>query len=91
MSAPPLPRDHERPVLPDLLPCPFCGGDSALNNVDWILGKRRVYCGCTECRATAQDIHYRPGSDGGPRDEAMYAAACAWNTRAVPATAATGA
>lgn len=78
----PLPRDYARPVLPDLLPCPFCGGEPALNNVDWILGARRVMVSCTECRATAQDIQYRPGSDAGPRDEAMYAACCAWNTRA---------
>jgi hypothetical protein len=43
-----------------------------------------VVVACTDCRGAAQDIMYRPGTDAGPRDEAMYAAVCAWNTRAVP-------
>jgi hypothetical protein len=45
-----------------------------------------VYCACAECRGSGQDIQYRPGSDHGLRDEALYAAACAWNTRAAPAS-----
>ena len=74
-------------MIPDLLPCPFCGARAALNNWDWLLGRRRVVCACTECRAQGGDVEYRPGPDGGARDEALYAAACAWNTRtpAVPA------
>ena len=85
MSARIPPRECAAPVLPELLPCPFCGAAAALNNVDWMMGNRLVYCACTECRARAQDIRYTPGPDHGLRDEAMYAAACAWNTRAVPA------
>lgn len=80
-----LPRECAQPALPELLPCPFCGAQAALNDVDWVLGRRRVYCACTDCRGAGQDIQYRPGPDHGLRDEAMYAAACAWNTRAVPA------
>lgn len=80
------PRECDAPVLPALLPCPFCGGAGALNNVDWVWGKRLVYCSCTECRARGQDILYTPGPDHGLRDEALYAAACAWNTRATPAS-----
>jgi hypothetical protein len=85
------PRECDAPVLPALLPCPFCGGAGALNNVDWVWGKRLVYCSCTECRARGQDILYTPGPDHGLRDEALYAAACAWNTRATPASRIAGA
>lgn len=85
MSARIPPRECAAPVLPGLLPCPFCGGAAALNNVDWITNSRLVYCSCTECRARGQDIRYTPGPDHGLRDEAMYAAASAWNTRAAPA------
>lgn len=81
-----VPQDGDEPVLPELLPCPFCGGRAVLNNVDWVMGRRRVYCACAECRGSGQDIQYRPGPDHGLRDEALYAAACAWNTRAAPAS-----
>lgn len=84
-------KDCTLPPLPALLPCPFCGGAAALNNVDWVMGRRRVYCACVECRGSGQDIHYCPGPDHGLRDEALYAAVCAWNTRAVaPRPAACG-
>ncbi|AMO36731.1 Lar family restriction alleviation protein [Thauera humireducens] len=86
MSARIVPQDGDEPVLPELLPCPFCGGRAVLNNVGWVMGRRRVYCACAECRGCGQDIQYRPGPDHGLRDEALYAAACAWNTRAAPAS-----
>lgn len=84
MSARIPPRECDAPVLPELLACPFCGGAAALNNVDWVMGNRLVYCACIECRARGQDIRYKPGPDHGLRDEAMYAAASVWNTRSAP-------
>lgn len=81
--SPRLPADdYSLPPLPEMLPCPFCGGRAGLNNAEWIMGRRRVYCACMDCRAAGQDIVYRPGPDHGLRDEALYAAVCAWNTRA---------
>lgn len=81
-TAPEPLRGEALPELPELLPCPFCGGVAEMVDVSWMLGARRALCCCIECRAQGQDVQYRPGPDHGLRDEAMYAATCAWNTRA---------
>lgn len=41
-------KDKTIDALPDLLPCPFCGGEAVEGN-DYSMSPRYVYC-CT-CRA----------------------------------------
>lgn len=72
-------------VLPELLPCPFCGGEA---ESDLSQPFRHYYTGeplsqpavyCTVC--SAQIAHY-PGDVDLSRDETMDLALTAWNTRA---------
>lgn len=60
-------------TAPDLLPCPFCGGEASAWNLT-LEGAVR----CADCRATIVRQH-KPVYDTG-HEEAI----AAWNTRATP-------
>ena len=55
-TAPEPLRGEALPELPELLPCPFCGGVAEMVDVSWMLGARRALCCCIECRAQGQDV-----------------------------------
>lgn len=41
-TAPELLQGEALPELPELLPCPFCGGVAEMVDVSWMLGARRA-------------------------------------------------
>jgi hypothetical protein len=73
-----LDASTSRPALPDLSPCPFCGGGARINRKSGVTGRvcrSRFYretVTCKSCKASTTE-HNAPGRAAG-----------AWNRRSVP-------
>lgn len=70
--------------VPDLLPCPFCGGAATFRSREFTPGWPRLLVGCTQCsaevvpRSIGAWFEYAPGVS---TTTAEFMAARAWNAR----------
>jgi len=67
-------------TAPDLLPCPFCGGENVTTAFDHEQGDKWGYAGCDGCAARGPEVRtgYEREHDAPWHSEAI----AAWNTRA---------
>jgi hypothetical protein len=63
--------------IPDLLPCPFCGGSAEAR---WCVGEAQI--SCTKCQASTRNVDAgNSWNSGGRKHIAILKAVGIWNQR----------
>lgn len=68
-------------VLPEIKPCPFCGGRGSMCGRTVFGGLRLARVECILCGACGPEIEFRARADDAPQDEAEWRASEGWNRR----------
>ena len=82
--------DNTGEYTPDLLPCPFCGAEAEMDNIEEDCNRRfaevRVRCseGCTSRRFSRVQSLDNNESYGSHKTKLRYNVAKLWNTRVDP-------